>query len=155
MLVLFFENGDARPNTEDWLLKTCKLENKTELQQTFSAEMQPCILTASGSSKFCLVPFMIVQGHITTSTDCASFDCGRVLMFSVVGVKPCLGLVLETVLVTQRHFHYWCTVLHRAKAFSAPCPMSKGLGGCTRSWEVTQPGQLTSNDQRDIPDHKA
>jgi len=42
--------------------------------------------------------------------------------------------------------------LHRAKEFSAfnvALPM-KGCR-CTRSWEGMLPGQLTPNDQRDIP----
>lgn len=49
---------------------------------------------------------MIAKGHMTTLFDCAGFDCGRVMTFTAAGVGPCLGLMLETVLLTQGHFHY-------------------------------------------------
>ena len=32
-------------------------------------------------------------------------------------------------------------------------PHQRGGWGCTRSWEGTQPRQLTPTDPRDVPDH--
>lgn len=61
---------------------------------------------------------MIAKGHITTLIDRAGFDCGRVITFTVAGVKPCLGLVLETVLIPRDIF-----------GTDAPQPTSKGPRG--------------------------
>lgn len=38
-------------------------------------------------------------------------------------------------------------------AFCSLCPPQQVGWGCTRSWVVTQPGQQTWTDQRDIPGH--
>ena len=43
-------------------------------------------------------------------------------------------------------------MLPQAFSASQAAPPAAGLG-CTRSWEGTQPGQLTLTDQRDIPHH--
>jgi len=43
--------------------------------------------------------------------------------------------------------------LHRVKAFASHIAQQWVGWGCTKSWERTQPRQLTSTDQRDVPRH--
>ena len=75
------------------------------------------------------------------------------LIFSTVArMGLWFGFVLETALTTQG-----CLVpaeqrSHRAKGFAGPHPTHQPAGwGGTRSWEGTQPGQLTPADPRGMP----
>ena len=66
------------------------------------------------------------------------------------------GFVLKTVLVDNTGM--FLLLLSSAYTQSRSCllltPPHQWVGwGCTRSWEGTQPGQLTPTDQRDIPYH--
>ena len=66
----------------------------------------------------------------------------------------CSGFVLKTVLIIQGCFRYcWAALTQSQGLFCSP-PHQRAGWGCTRSWEGTQPGQLTPTAQRDIPYHR-
>lgn len=64
------------------------------------------------------------------------------------------GFVLQAVFIIHGVFIIAEQCMHRVKAFSTP-PSSEMAEGCTKSWEETEPGQLTSSDPRDSPSHMA
>lgn len=56
----------------------------------------------------------------------------------------------ETMLITQGYFDY-CSAAIAHQGFSAPhTPWQKEGWGCTKSWEGTQPGQLSPTHDRDL-----
>ena len=79
----------------------------------------------------------------------------ELIFFIVASMGQCFGFVLKTVLITQRCFSYcWAGLTQSQGLFCfSPQPTSEQAEGGTRSWEGTQPGQLTPTDQKDIPDH--
>ena len=77
----------------------------------------------------------------------------ELIVFIAANMGLCFGFVLKTVLIIEV-FTIAEQCLHKAKAFSAPHTTTPASSwGCTRSWEGTQPGQLTPTDRRDIPYH--
>ena len=79
----------------------------------------------------------------------------ELIFFIVASMGLCFGFVLETVLIIEM----FSLLLSRAYTESRPFllltpPRQRGGWGCTRSWEGTQPGQLTPTDKRHIPDHR-
>ena len=80
---------------------------------------------------------------------------GIELIFCIVAsMGLCFGFVLKTVLIIQGCFRYcWAALTQSQGLFCSP-PHQRAGWGCTRSWEGTQPGQLTPTAQRDIPYHR-
>ena len=76
-------------------------------------------------------------------------------VFIVAGMGLCFGFVLETVFDNTGMFSLLLSSADtepRAFLLLTPPHQQGGWGG-TRSWEGTQPGQLTPTDPRDSPDH--
>lgn len=73
--------------------------------------------------------------------------------FTVVIMGLCFGFVMKTVLITQRCFLLLSSVSMDSRSFLLLTPpQQRGDWGCTRSWEETEPWQLTPTAHRDIPD---
>lgn len=71
-----------------------------------------------------------------------------IIFITVGSMRLCFGFVAQTVLITEGWFCYFWALSQDFFCFS---PHQWAGSGCTRSWEGTQPGQVTSTDQRDIP----
>jgi len=76
----------------------------------------------------------------------------ELIFFILAGMGLCFGFVLKTILITLGCFSCFPAVLTQSGPFLLLVPPHQQVGwGCTRSWEGTQLGQLTSGDQRDVP----
>ena len=84
---------------------------------------------------------------------CAGFDWGRVNFLRSSWYEAMFWICAENSVDNTGMFSL---LLSSAYTESRPfllltAPHQRGGWGCTRSWEGTQPGQLTPTDQRDIP----
>ena len=71
------------------------------------------------------------------------------IFFPAARMGLCFGFVLETALIPEGWFRYCGAVLTQSQGLSCSSPHP------TRSWEGTQPGQLTPTDPRGVPAHMA
>lgn len=102
-------------------------------EQIFTCRMQKALM-------------QIIEGiQFTASTSCVS---SRDLSTLVLYLRQAPRMVL---LVLRNCFLRWFWF----RQFLLTPPHQRGVWACTRSWEQTQPGQLTSTDQRDITYHMA
>ena len=78
----------------------------------------------------------------------------ELIFFIVAGMGLRFGFVLKTVLIIEVFSLLLSSAYTESRPFLLLTPPHQWAGwGCTRSWEGTQPGQLTPTDQRDIPHH--
>lgn len=70
----------------------------------------------------------------------------ELIFFIAAAIQQCFGFSIYN---TGMFFHMADQHSHKVKAFLLLTPPH---WGCTRSWERTQPGQLSPADLRDIPD---
>jgi len=76
----------------------------------------------------------------------------ELIFFTVASMRLCFGFVLKTVSIIGKSSFLLSSAYTVSRPFLLLTPPHQRVGwGCIRSWEGTQPGQLTPADQRDVP----
>ena len=116
-----------------------------------------CHRLCPGELRTCSRTCSFLKSTVSLLTGCAGFAWGRVnfLRSSWYGAMFCI-CAENRVDNTEMLLLSLSSAYTESRPFLLLTPPCQRVGwGCTRSWEGTQPGQLTPTDQTDIPYHMA